>query len=78
MAEEKKVSSGAVEIDVAKYTEMVLKLDEAQDKVKEMEKLEGLRLPGARRHRNRGDEGTRDVNAALITTITDLANTPSV
>jgi len=39
MAEEKKVSSGAVEIDVAKYTEMVLKLDEAQDKVKEMEKL---------------------------------------
>ena len=39
MAEEKKVSSGNVEIDVAKYTEMVLKLDEAQDKVKEMEKL---------------------------------------
>ena len=39
MAEEGKVSSGAVEIDVAKYTEMVLKLDEAQDKVKEMEKL---------------------------------------
>ena len=39
MAEEKKVSSGAAEIDVAKYTEMVLKLDEAQDKVKEMEKL---------------------------------------
>ena len=39
MAEEKKVSSGNVEIDVAKYTEMVLKLDEAQDKIKEMEKL---------------------------------------
>ena len=34
-----KVSTGNVEIDVAKYTEMVLKLDEAQDKVKEMEKL---------------------------------------
>jgi hypothetical protein len=39
MAEEGKVSSGNVEIDVAKYTEMVLKLDEAQDKIKEMEKL---------------------------------------
>src|SRR5210317_1293351 len=39
MAEETKVSSGNVEIDVAKYTEMVLKLDEAQDKIKEMEKL---------------------------------------
>ena len=39
MSEEKKVSQGNVEIDVAKYTEMVLKLDEAQDKIKEMEKL---------------------------------------
>lgn len=39
MSDEKKVSSGNVEIDVAKYTEMVLKLDEAQDKIKEMEKL---------------------------------------
>jgi len=34
-----KVSTGNVEIDVAKYTEMVLKLDEAQDKIKEMEKV---------------------------------------
>ena len=39
MSEEKKVSTGNVEIDVAKYTEMVLKLDVAQDKIKEMEKL---------------------------------------
>jgi len=39
MSEEKKVSQGNVEIDVAKYTEMVLKLDEAQDKIKEMEKI---------------------------------------
>jgi len=39
MSDEKKVSTGNVEIDVAKYTEMVLKLDEAQDKIKEMEKL---------------------------------------
>ena len=52
--------------------------DHSSDFFKEMEKLEGLRLPGARRHCNRGDEGTRDINAALITTITDLANTPSV
>ena len=28
-----------VEIDLDKYTEMVLKLDEAQDKIKEMEKV---------------------------------------
>jgi len=35
-----KVSTGNVEIDVAKYTEMVLKLDEAQDKIREMEKLQ--------------------------------------
>jgi len=39
MSDEKKVSAGNVEIDVAKYTEMVLKLDEAQDKIKEMEKI---------------------------------------
>lgn len=39
MSDEKKVSQGNVEIDVAKYTEMVLKLDEAQDKIKEMEKI---------------------------------------
>src|SRR5210317_1924868 len=39
MAEETKVSSGNVEIDIEKYTEMVLKLDEAQDKIKEMEQL---------------------------------------
>ena len=40
MSEEgKKISQGNVEIDVAKYTEMVLKLDEAQDKIREMEKL---------------------------------------
>jgi|TARA_Y100000389_G_scaffold122142_1_gene119521 hypothetical protein len=39
MSDEKKVSTGNVEIDVAKYTEMVLKLDEAQDKIKEMEKI---------------------------------------
>ena len=39
MSDEKKVSTGNVEIDVAKYTDMVLKLDEAQDKMKGMEKL---------------------------------------
>jgi hypothetical protein len=39
MSDDKKISQGNVEIDVAKYTEMVLKLDEAQDKIKEMEKL---------------------------------------
>lgn len=39
----------------------------------EMSALEGVRLPGARRHINRKDEGTRDVNSALIETIKGLS-----
>jgi Mg2+ and Co2+ transporter CorA len=35
----KSVSQGNVEINVEKYTQMVLKLDEANDKIREMEKL---------------------------------------
>ena len=38
----------------------------------EMAALEGVRLPGARRHVNRQDTGTREVNAALIETIKGL------
>ena len=38
----------------------------------EMSKLDGVRLPGARRHQNRTDQGTREVNSALIETITSL------
>jgi len=33
------VSQGNVEINVEKYTQMVLKLDEANDKIREMDKL---------------------------------------
>ena len=38
----------------------------------EMSALDGVRLPGARRHDNRKDTGTRQVNAALIETIKGL------
>ena len=38
----------------------------------EMAALDGVRLPGARRHDNRKDTGTRQVNAALIETIKGL------
>ena len=38
----------------------------------EMSALEGVRLPGARRHDNRKDTGTRQVNTALIETIKGL------
>ena len=34
--------------------------------------LEGVRLPGARRHANRQDSGTRAINAALVETIHGL------
>ena len=34
-----KQGSGEVKVDLEKYTELVLKVDEAQDKIKEMEKM---------------------------------------
>jgi len=34
--------------------------------------LEGVRLPGARRHRNRLDTGPRNINEALVKTIMEL------
>ena len=34
--------------------------------------LEGVRVPGVRRHRNRLDTGPRDINAALVETIREL------
>ena len=40
MAEETiQKGSGEVKVDLEKYTELVLKVDEAQDKIKEMEKM---------------------------------------
>ena len=37
-----------------------------------MRALDGVRMPGARRHQNRQDTGTRQVNSALIETIESL------
>lgn len=37
------------------------------------ESIEGARLPGARRHRNRRDTGPREVDSALVEEIRDLA-----
>jgi delta1-piperideine-2-carboxylate reductase len=34
--------------------------------------LDGVRIPGARRHRNRLDTGPRDINATLVETIREL------
>jgi delta1-piperideine-2-carboxylate reductase len=36
------------------------------------EAIEGTRLPGARRHKNREDKGPRAINAELVTTIRNL------
>ena len=37
-----------------------------------MSSIEGMRIPGARRHKNRLDTGPRNINEALVTTIRDL------
>ena len=37
-----------------------------------METLDGVRLPGQRRHQNRGDTGTREINAGLVEQIREL------
>jgi delta1-piperideine-2-carboxylate reductase len=40
--------------------------------VAKLESLDGVRLPGARRHKNRKDPGPRDINATLVDVIKDL------
>ena len=35
--------------------------------------LDGVRVPGARRHRNRLDTGPRAINSALVDTIRELS-----
>ena len=37
-----------------------------------MKSLDGVRLPGERRHRNRSDKGPRKINSALIEKINSL------
>ena len=41
--------------------------------IKELGSLEGVRLPGQRRHKNRLDTGTREINSALLETIRGLS-----
>jgi len=38
-----------------------------------MESLDGVRLPGQRRHNNRKDIGPRNINAELVNKIKSLA-----
>jgi delta1-piperideine-2-carboxylate reductase len=37
-----------------------------------MTSLDGVRMPGARRHKNRLDTGPRQINATLVDTIKEL------
>jgi len=37
-----------------------------------MTSLRGVRMPGARRHKNRLDNGPRQINTALVDTIKEL------
>jgi delta1-piperideine-2-carboxylate reductase len=46
--------------------------DHVEAFMQKMTSLEGVRLPGARRHKNRLDTGPRQINAALVDTIKDL------
>ena len=39
---------------------------------KKMESLDGVRLPGKRRHNNRKDEGPRNINEELVNKIKSL------
>ncbi|MGC6517578.1 MAG: Ldh family oxidoreductase [Candidatus Puniceispirillaceae bacterium] len=47
--------------------------DHADGFFTQMAALDGVRLPGARRHENRKNDGARQVNSALIETIKSLA-----
>lgn len=40
-----------------------------------LESLDGVRLPGQRRHKNRNNNGPRSINAALVKQIRDLCHT---
>ena len=43
-----------------------------EDFMDRLTSLEGVRVPGARRHQNRLDTGPRDINAALVETVREL------
>ena len=46
--------------------------DQTEEFLKKYTAIDGVRIPGARRHNNRKDTGPREVNSALIATITSL------
>jgi delta1-piperideine-2-carboxylate reductase len=46
----------------------------ADEFFKKMSEMEGVRLPGARRHKNRLDEGPRNINKDLVNKIKDLSS----
>ena len=46
--------------------------DQTEEFLKKYTAIDGVRIPGARRHNNRKDSGPREVNSALIATITSL------
>jgi len=45
---------------------------QTEDFLETYSSIDGVRIPGARRHNNRKDTGPREVNSALIATITEL------
>ena len=47
--------------------------DHVEAFMQKMTSLDGVRMPGARRHKNRLDTGPRQINAALVDTIKELA-----
>ena len=46
--------------------------DHVEAFIQKMTSLDGVRMPGARRHKNRLDTGPRQINAALVDTIKEL------
>ena len=46
--------------------------DHVEGFVQKLSNLDGVRMPGARRHKNRMDKGSRPINLALIETINSL------
>ena len=48
--------------------------EQTEDFLKKYKSIDGVRIPGERRHNNRQDTGPRDVNSALIETIKGLCS----
>ena len=48
--------------------------ERGKDFLEKYKSIDGVRVPGARRHNNRKDTGPRQVNTALIETISNLGS----